>query len=157
VLERYAHDASQQQMRTLSQCGRTARMLSIPEPLPGDLAGFRVYGQAMESPEAKAIIDPWRHCLAAKGVVPPRTPHSIWVPAQVESELDQAHHALAVDVAIKDVRCKTRIRLVPRLARIEARDEQRWIEQHRGELTAQRRMIERVLARAEKVIEKGGS
>ena len=130
--------------RILAACFRRARPLLLPEPLPGDVAAFRLYETAIRTPEARVAIDQWRRCLSRAGVPAPR-PARPWVPAGL-------HGAAGENVAVIDVRCKQRNHLVPRLAEVAARVHRRWIETHQRVLARQRALVERTVRLAKSTI-----
>lgn len=131
---------------TLSSCFRRASRLSLPDPLPGDLAAFSLYGSMLKSDLAERVLEAWRSCLKEAGVVLPAGGDP-WTPRSVLRD-----HGRHVATALVDLRCKRRVHLVTRLAGAEARLQRRWIAANQQTLDEQRDRITAMVAAAKRVI-----
>ena len=131
----------------IATCSASApvQALTLVEPLAGDQAAFALYPHVMALPDALAARSAWVDCLAAKGIVVARS--GSWTPEGLSEGQS------SVDVAIEDVACKKRVRLIERLAAIEAREQERVVSSNSKSLALQRRAIEEKLALAKATIE----
>ena len=141
------HDRSPTEEHALGECARSAASLQVPEPLPGDVAAFRLSDDARRAPAAREAIDDWHACLASQGLYPPAH-NAPWLEPRAPRRVATKR------VALIDVHCKQRVRLVYRLARAAAQVQGSWIERHQGLLARQRAVVERVVDRASAVIER---
>jgi len=128
-------------------CGQEiGNRAALPDPMPGDVASFKGYPDFMASPEAQAVIEEWRACLREAGVTPP-PPDEIYPPDGPNNDLQTQ-----IKVAVVDVQCKQRTRLVHRLAALEADVQGRLISENEAKLNEQRSMLEHVIREAEEAI-----
>mgnify|MGYP000465740875 CR=1 FL=1 len=134
------------EQRALASCSRRARRISLPDPLPGDLAAFSTHSSALESQRAKRAIQAWHSCLKDSGIIPPGSADP-WTP---RSALHGSERQIVT--ALADLRCKSRVRLVTRLAHAEAAIQSRWIAANHETLREQQDRIAAAVSAAELVI-----
>jgi hypothetical protein len=126
------------------------RSIMLKEPLPGDLAAFRLYGRVLASDNAVAVLNEWRDCLRTAGIATTDDAGELFVPAAVRSPERRTPKNLAI--AVHDARCKADVHLVERLAALEAQAQAHLIARHAAGLEAQRRNVVAVVRKARDVI-----
>ncbi|MEH1100492.1 hypothetical protein [Micromonospora sp. CPCC 205561] len=125
------------------------RALHLPD-LHAQRAAAASYEQALASPPGRDLLDRWRRCLHDEGVTaaPPGS-DGTWTPAGVSS----TDIARSRRIALVDVGCKQRLKLVAGLADIEGEIQREMVRKDLVRLRAERQRVERVLVSAGEVIE----
>lgn len=129
-------------------CGKKNTDLALPNKRL-DGASLATYEETLASPDGVRALNEWRECLRDSGI---RPPEDGWVPADAQG----VNKSVEIRVAVADVDCKARVRLVPRLASIEAEIQTRYIAEHESELFEYRQQVDKVLETAQQVISANG-
>lgn len=112
-----------------------------------------LYEEVIASREAQEVIGEWSRCLQSAGVkhLKPTDPGYVWFPLGDDFSVSERSRS----VAIKDVRCKMKVRLVDRLVALESRAHESYIVTNRDYLDKLRNRVDQALRRANEIIVEG--
>ncbi|GAB3083037.1 hypothetical protein [Micromonospora schwarzwaldensis] len=149
LAEQNARPFSEAERRRYVACAKSAPMRDLRLPaLQSQHFAMQTYRETISSADGRTLIGSWRQCLAGHGVTTHDAPDRIWAPdGALPTETEESRR-----IAMLDVRCKTELGLVSKLATAEARAQESIVRQHHSELRLQRRQIEDALATAEQII-----
>lgn len=94
---------------------------------------------AVSMEQGRSVLADWHACLTKAGVPAPPLPEADSAVLWMSPELERATEEDRFRAAVSDVECKTEVKLVQRLADVEANAQQAVIEQHGTEMEAFRR------------------
>lgn len=143
--------------RTMSpaEAAQFARCNKAPEvralaiiPLSAQRAAQSTYVSALQSAPGRSAIADWQACLTARGVQPDVQPDRLWFPIGALPPDTERSRA----IALVDVACKAKVRLVDRLVEIESQLQKLLLYREGPALVAERRKISHVVAEAQKII-----
>jgi hypothetical protein len=131
------------------------KSVKFPSAALGKLRFMRTLSSVrpIDTKQGQSVLKEWQDCLKASGITPPGMPEQFqeydWTPPEVKGMNTEAR----LRTAVTDVKCKEKVRLVQRLADIQAGMQQKVISEHASELVAYRDLWRARLATAQKVID----